>query len=59
MASTDLDSPAVASGDTPSQKKRAAGEIAGLKSFGLLYGSSPVMLELYSQIDDPRLQRAP
>jgi DNA-binding NtrC family response regulator len=51
MASTDLDSPAVASGDTPSQKKRSAGEIAGLKSYGLLYGSSPVMMELYSQIE--------
>jgi DNA-binding NtrC family response regulator len=51
MASIDLDSPAVASGDTPSQKKRSAGEIAGLKSYGLLYGSSPVMMELYSQIE--------
>ena len=51
MASIDLDSPAVASGDTPSQKKRNAGEIAGLKSYGLLYGSSPVMMELYSQIE--------
>ncbi|SAL12930.1 Fis family transcriptional regulator [Caballeronia sordidicola] len=51
MASTDLDSPAVASGDTPLQKKRNAGEIAGLKSYGLLYGSSPVMMELYSQIE--------
>jgi len=51
MASIDLDSPAVASGDTPSQKNRNAGEIAGLKSYGLLYGSSPVMMELYSQIE--------
>jgi DNA-binding NtrC family response regulator len=50
MASTDLDPPLVA-GDTPAQKKRNAGDVPGLKSYGLLYGSSPVMLELYSQIE--------
>src|SRR5579864_1181610 len=53
MASIDLDSPAVVSGDCASAqtKQRIAGEVAGLKSYGLLYGSSPVMLELYEQIE--------
>ncbi|KMQ80179.1 Response regulator containing CheY-like receiver, AAA-type ATPase, and DNA-binding domain [Candidatus Burkholderia pumila] len=50
MASTDLDPPLVA-GDTLAQKKRNAGEVPGLKSYGLLYGSSPVMQELYAQIE--------
>ena len=53
MASIDLDTPAVASGDKPpaQPKQRITGEVAGLKSYGLLYGSSPVMLELYEQIE--------
>jgi len=53
MASIDLDTPAVASGDKPpaQTKQRITGEVAGLKSYGLLYGSSPVMLELYEQIE--------
>jgi len=53
MASIDLDSPAVASGGNPpaQTKQRITGEVAGLKSYGLLYGSSPVMLELYEQIE--------
>ncbi|KNH08833.1 Response regulator containing CheY-like receiver, AAA-type ATPase, and DNA-binding domain [Candidatus Burkholderia brachyanthoides] len=50
MASTDLDPPLVA-GDTPAQKKRNAGEVPGLKSYGLMFGSSPVMQELYGQIE--------
>ncbi len=53
MASIDLDSPAVASGGstTAQTKQRIAGDIAGLRSYGLLYGSSPVMLDLYEQIE--------
>ncbi|TDN66918.1 sigma-54 dependent transcriptional regulator [Paraburkholderia sp. BL10I2N1] len=53
MASIDLDSPAVVSADGASAqtKQRIAGEVAGLKSYGLLYGSSPAMLELYEQIE--------
>jgi DNA-binding NtrC family response regulator len=52
MASIDLDSPAVAPGDGAAQtKQRIPGAVAGLRSFGLLYGSSPVMLELYEQIE--------
>lgn len=51
MASTDLDPPPVAVGDTPARKKRHAGEVPGLKFYGLLYGSSPVMQELYGQIE--------
>ncbi|MGF6756894.1 sigma-54 interaction domain-containing protein [Paraburkholderia sp. GAS42] len=51
MASIDLDSPAVARGGSAAQtKQRVPGDIAGLRSYGLLYGSSPVMLELYEQI---------
>jgi len=53
MASIGLDSPAVVAGDGASAqtKQRIAGEVAGLKSYGLLYGSSPAMLELYEQIE--------
>jgi DNA-binding NtrC family response regulator len=51
MASTELDPPPAAVGDTPAQRKRNTGEVPGLKSYGLLYGSSPVMLELYAQIE--------
>ena len=53
MASIGLDSPAVVAGDGTSAqtKQRIAGEVAGLKSYGLLYGSSPAMLELYEQIE--------
>jgi DNA-binding NtrC family response regulator len=53
MASIDLDSPAVVSGKGASAqtKQRIAGEVAVLKSCGLLYGSSPAMLELYDQIE--------
>jgi DNA-binding NtrC family response regulator len=51
MASTDVDPPRVARDDAPAPKKRNAAEVAGLKSYGLLYGSSPVMLELYAQIE--------
>jgi len=54
MASTDLDSPAAdtAGGSATSQAKQRGVEIvAGLKSYGTLYGSSPVMLDLYEQIE--------
>jgi DNA-binding NtrC family response regulator len=53
MASIDLDSPTVASGgDAAAQGKlRVTDGVAGLKSYGLLYGSSPVMLDLYDQIE--------
>jgi len=54
MASTDLDSPAAAAASSaagPDAKTRAAEGVAGLKSYGTLFGSSPVMLDLYEQID--------
>jgi DNA-binding NtrC family response regulator len=53
MASTDLDSPAAASGSsaTSQAKQRTTENVAGLKSYGTLYGSSPVMLDLYEQIE--------
>ncbi|MDE1182864.1 sigma-54 dependent transcriptional regulator [Paraburkholderia sp.] len=53
MASTDLDSPPVAGGShaAAQAKHRVAEGVAGLKSYGLLYGSSPVMLDLYEQIE--------
>ena len=53
MASIDLASPAVSAGGSASAvaKQRVADGIAGLKSYGLLYGSSPVMLDLYEQIE--------
>src|ERR1700755_428811 len=53
MSSTDLDSPATeADGGGASQaKQRAVENVPGLKSYGTLYGSSPVMLDLYGQID--------
>jgi DNA-binding NtrC family response regulator len=35
----------------PPEKLRATEGVAGLKSYGLLYGSSPVMLDLYEQIE--------
>ncbi|MEM5439060.1 sigma-54 dependent transcriptional regulator [Paraburkholderia diazotrophica] len=54
MPSTDLDSPAAQAGGSapaPQGKQRMAEGIPGLKSYGVLYGSSPVMLDLYEQID--------
>jgi DNA-binding NtrC family response regulator len=53
MASSDLDSPAATpdGGEARQPKKRVAREVAGLKSHGLLYGSSPAMLDLYEQIE--------
>jgi DNA-binding NtrC family response regulator len=53
MASIDLDSPTVSAGGNASAqvKQRVADGVAGLKSYGLLYGSSPVMLDLYEQIE--------
>ena len=55
MASIDLDSPTLASGGgndaTATGKSRVTEGVAGLKSYGLLYGSSPVMLDLYEQIE--------
>src|ERR1700761_7562532 len=53
MASIDLDSPAVAAGGNAAapEKHRVTEGVAGLKSYGLLYGSSPVMLDLYEQIE--------
>ncbi|HEY3596483.1 MAG TPA: sigma-54 dependent transcriptional regulator [Paraburkholderia sp.] len=53
MASTDLGSPAAATGGsaTPQAKHRGAEGVAGLKSYGTLYGSSPIMLDLYEQIE--------
>ena len=53
MASIDLASPTVSAGGNASAlaKQRVADGIVGLKSYGLLYGSSPVMLDLYQQIE--------
>ena len=53
MSSTDLDSPATEAdgGGASPAKQRAAENVPGLKSYGTLYGSSPVMLDLYEQID--------
>ncbi|MEM5389424.1 sigma-54 dependent transcriptional regulator [Paraburkholderia phymatum] len=54
MPSTDLDSPAAEAGGSapaPQGKQRTAEGVPGLKSYGVLYGSSPVMLDLYEQID--------
>ncbi len=53
MASIDLDSPTVApDGDAAAQEKpRTTEGVAGLRSYGLLYGSSPVMVDLYEQIE--------
>jgi DNA-binding NtrC family response regulator len=53
MASIDLDSPTVApGGDAAAQEKpRTTEGVAGLRSYGLLYGSSPVMVDLYEQIE--------
>lgn len=52
MASTDLDAPALATADAAAAgKSRVTDGVAGLKSYGLLYGSSPVMLDLYDQIE--------
>ncbi|ALL64496.1 Response regulator containing CheY-like receiver, AAA-type ATPase, and DNA-binding domain [Paraburkholderia caribensis MBA4] len=53
MSSTDLDSPATEAdgGGASPAKQRAVENVPGLKSYGTLYGSSPVMLDLYEQID--------
>jgi DNA-binding NtrC family response regulator len=52
MASTDLDSPTAEAGGAPSRaKQRSADPVAGLKSYGSLFGSSAVMLDLYEQIE--------
>jgi DNA-binding NtrC family response regulator len=54
MSSTDLDSPAAEAGGSapaPQGKQRTVEGVPGLKSYGVLYGSSPVMLDLYEQID--------
>ena len=53
MASIDLDSPTVTAGGNAAArgKSRVTDGVAGLKSYGLLYGSSPVMLDLYDQIE--------
>ncbi|MEX3931033.1 sigma-54 interaction domain-containing protein [Paraburkholderia phymatum] len=54
MSSTDLDSPAAEAGGSapaPQGRQRAVEGVPGLKSYGVLYGSSPVMLDLYEQID--------
>ncbi|SIT40679.1 Sigma54 specific transcriptional regulator, Fis family [Paraburkholderia ribeironis] len=53
MAPNDLDSLTVSAGGNASAqaKQRVADGVAGLKSYGLLYGSSPVMLDLYEQIE--------
>ncbi|SEI82284.1 sigma-54 interaction domain-containing protein [Paraburkholderia diazotrophica] len=54
MTSTDLDSPAAEAGGSapaPQGKQRTVEGVPGLKSYGVLYGSSPVMLDLYEQID--------
>ncbi|MBP0591626.1 sigma-54-dependent Fis family transcriptional regulator [Paraburkholderia sp. LEh10] len=54
MATTDLDSPAAEAGSSAASaqaKPRTTENVAGLKSYGTLYGSSPVMLDLYEQID--------
>jgi DNA-binding NtrC family response regulator len=49
MASSEVDASAVADGPT-SSRKRPLNAVPGLKSFGLLYGSSTAMLDLYEQI---------
>jgi DNA-binding NtrC family response regulator len=53
MTSTDLDPPVAASAGDPSAPApaRAPQSVPGLTSYGLLYGSSPAMLELYEQIE--------
>jgi DNA-binding NtrC family response regulator len=50
MATSEVDAPAVADGPA-SSRKRHPNTVCGLKSFGLLYGSSTAMLELYEQIE--------
>ncbi|SIT40432.1 Sigma54 specific transcriptional regulator, Fis family [Paraburkholderia piptadeniae] len=54
MSSTDLDSPAAQGGGSapaPQGRQRMVEGVPGLKAYGVLYGSSPVMLDLYEQID--------
>ncbi|MGH8778986.1 sigma-54 interaction domain-containing protein [Paraburkholderia sp.] len=50
MASIDLDSPTADGTAKATAKQRGAQGVAGLRSYGLLYGSSPAMLELYEHI---------
>jgi DNA-binding NtrC family response regulator len=52
-ASSDLDTPAAApdNGAAPRLDMGLARDAAGLESYGMLYGSSPAMLELYAQIE--------
>ena len=50
MSSSEVDVPTVADGPA-SSGKRHPNTVPGLKSYGLLYGSSSTMLELYEQIE--------
>ncbi|WJF89402.1 sigma-54 dependent transcriptional regulator [Paraburkholderia bonniea] len=50
MASIDPATLAAAA-NTASSKPRAVPHVDGLQAYGLLYGTSPVMLELYAQIE--------
>ena len=50
MSSIDSDSSGAASASA-ARPRRAASKVSGLKCFGLLYGSSEIMLALYEQIE--------
>jgi DNA-binding NtrC family response regulator len=49
-ASSDFDTPAAAPNNGAELDKGLTRDAAGLESYGMLYGSSPAMLELYEQI---------
>jgi DNA-binding NtrC family response regulator len=53
MASGDLDTPATSPEDGASQQlaEGVARDTTGLESYGMLFGSSPAMLDLYEQIE--------
>jgi DNA-binding NtrC family response regulator len=52
-ASSDFDTPAVAQDNSATRQldKGPSRDAAGLECYGMLYGSSPAMLELYEQIE--------
>ncbi|PTB19455.1 sigma-54-dependent Fis family transcriptional regulator [Trinickia symbiotica] len=52
-SSSDLDTPAAADMSDAARRfdKALARDSAGLESYGMLYGSSPAMLELYEQVE--------
>jgi DNA-binding NtrC family response regulator len=53
VASSDFDTPATTPNNGAAQRfdKDLARDAAGLESYGVLYGSSPAMLDLYEQIE--------